>query len=78
MSDSDFISEGDDEFLVLMDNLLTNLKPDELGVSESELADLKALRDDFQAKVDIAKKAEAIAAQARSEIFQVDWGEPRH
>ncbi|MCX7100342.1 MAG: hypothetical protein NTX38_02320 [Methylobacter sp.] len=66
MPKSNFIPNGDHDFLVWLDHLISNLTPD-YGLPESDIKALIAVSTQFHEKVANASKATAIAKQATAE-----------
>ncbi|MEQ1622101.1 MAG: hypothetical protein ABL919_11890 [Methylococcales bacterium] len=66
MPKSTFIPSADPDFLVWYDHLIAKLTP-ENGVSESDLAALKAANSDFHDKTVFAGNAAAVAKQATAD-----------
>ncbi len=66
MPKSDFIPHADHDFLVWLDQFISNLKP-EHGLSEPEMAALKAANTDFHAKVSHTNDIAAMGKQATAD-----------
>jgi hypothetical protein len=66
MSKSNFIPASDHEFLIWQDHFIAHLTAD-YGVSESDLAELKAATIDLHAKIDHSTEMIALAKQATAD-----------
>jgi hypothetical protein len=66
MTNSRLIPAADADLLVWLDHFIDNLSPDH-GISDSDLAILKAANADFHAKTIAANQAAALARQATAE-----------